>query len=462
MMRVLTGVHSGAEALLSDDEAVLGRAEDCDFVFDDPAFCDRHIVLRADAGGLVLRVLDTATPVQMDGRDVEGEVGLEPYQVVSIGGVSLAVGPADEAWPAIELPTGPTGAAPEHPEPVAQGSDAEQPAADAPDQDPAVESSQLTRPRRRLPAMLAALGAGVVALVAAVGWLLVPREVERVQADLEEVATRIHAVATRHHAVVEVHEDPNLPGTMRVSGFIETEAGQARMLADLAQAGVRATVHVVSTERLCDYVRSAVGQSVGLDARNDIRVEPVSGAPGKILVSGYLRDAAGLKELQSILERDVAEASAISYHVQTRAERLSDLRERLGQLGLVPQLRIQQFEDRIGLFGPVDSAEQLSDIKHLADTFNAAFDSRPALRLNGTESFLGESTIELDVRAVVLGDDPHVVLHDGERYGRGAKVEGGYVIAVIAERHMILELPDSTVAGEASEATDVAYFIFDS
>ena len=57
------------------------------------------------------------------------------------------------------------------------------------------------------------------------------------------------------------------------------------------------------------------------------------------------------------------------------------------------------------------------------------------------------------------------MLHDGERYGQGARVEGAYVIAAITENYMILELPDSTVVGEAGEVTDtsdVAYFIFDS
>ena len=466
MLRVLTGVHSGAEALLSHDEAVLGSAEECDFVFDDAALSDRHIGLRADADGAVLRVLDTNNPVRVDGSDVQGEVGLEPYQVVSIGKVSLAVGPADEAWPAIELPgAGQTDVAPEHAESIAPESVAEQPAADATEQDSAANSSPLAQPRRSVSRRLAATGAGAVALVAALGWFLVPREVEPVHADIEDVATRIRAVAVRHDALVDLHEDPDAPGTMRVSGFIDTAAGEARMLADLGQAGVRATVHLVSTEELSDYVTSAINQSVGLDARNDLRVEPLAGAPGQLVVSGYLHDRASLKEIKGILERDVAEARAISYRVQTRADRILDLRDRLRKLGLGEQLRIQKFEDRIGLFGPVKSGEQLSEIRHLAGDFNTAFDSRPALKLSGTESFLGESTIELDVRAVVLGDDPHVVLHDGERYGQGTRVDGTHVIAAITENYMILELPDSTVVGEpgeASDTSDVAYFIFDS
>ena len=462
MMRVLAGVHAGAEALLSDEEAVLGSAEDCDFVLDDPALCDRHIGLRADAAGAVLRILDTGTPVRVDGRDVQGEVGLEPYQVVSIGALSFAVGPADDAWPEIELPA-PTqnDVASEHPETSGESAPGQRPEADAGEQAPATDSAGPAQPRRGVPRALIGSGVGAVALVLAAGWFLAPEEVEPVHEDLDDVATRIRAVAARHDALVDVGADPDTAGALRVTGFIDTEAGQARMLADLAQAGVRPTVHLVSTEKLADYAMSAINQTVGLNPRNDVRVGPVSGAPGDLVVSGYVQDAASLEEIQAILERDVAEARTISYQVQTRTDRLSDLRERLGKLGLGEQFRIQQFEDRIGLFGPVDSGEQLSEIGRLADAFNAAFDSRPALELSGTESFLGESTLELDVRAVVLGEDPHVVLHDGERYGKGSRVEGAYVIGTITERYIILELPDGTHADEAGQTADVAYFIFD-
>lgn len=463
MMRVLTGIHAGAEALLSDEEAVLGSAEDCDFVLDDAALLDRHIVLRADAGGAVLRVLDTGSPVQVDGRDVQGEVGLEAYQVICIGGLSLAVGPADAVWPEIDLPVpGRTDDAPEHPKPTEEDSAAgQQTAADATDQEPATASAGQAQPGRRVPRTLVGFGVGAVALVVVAGWFLVPRDVEPVHSDLDDVTTRIRAVAARHDARVDVGEDPDAQGSVRVTGFIDTEASQARMLADLTQAGVRATVHLVSTEELADYATSAINQSVGLNPRNDLRAGPVPGAPGELLVSGYVQDRASLRMIQAILERDVAEAKAISYRVQTRTDRLSDLRERLRKGGLDDRFRIQQFEDRVGLFGPVQSSEQLSEIRRLAETFNAEFDSRPALKLSGTDSFLGESTLELDVRAVVLGDDPHVVLHDGERYGKGSRVGGAYVIGTITERYIILELPDSTVADGPEEMADVAYFIFD-
>ena len=465
MMRVLAGVHAGAEAVLTEEQAVLGAAEDCDFVLDDDALADRHIGLRAGAAGPLLTVLDTGTPVLLDGHEVRGEVQLEPYQVISIGALSLAVGPADAAWPKVELPTASGG----DPAP-GEAADVEPDAVPAPDpvtqqsgDDPEPASAAPPRPKHgpgRWVAVTAAAVGGAL-LIAAAGWSLTPRAVERGPADADDIAAEIRTLASRHGAIVDVAEDAAAPGTFQVTGHIDTEAREARMLEDLTQAGVRATVRLVSTEELLEYATAALNQSAGLDPRNDLGARPVPDSVGKIQVHGYVEDHASLSELQAILERDVREARGIAYEVQTRADRLADLRRRLAQSGLGDRFHLQRFEDRVGLFGPVQSAEELSEINRIVEAFNTEFEYRPPLRLSGTETFLGESTIELDVRAVVLGEDPHVVLHDGERYGQGSRIAGSYVVATLTERYMILEAAGTVVGRNSTGAPEVAYFVFD-
>ena len=113
------------------------------------------------------------------------------------------------------------------------------------------------------------------------------------------------------------------------------------------------------------------------------------------------------------------------------------------------------------MFGPVRTAEDLNRIVKLAEDFNDEFDSRPLLRLSGTHSFLGQSTIDLDVRAVVLGENVHVILHDGGSYSAGSRVADHYVVKTITERYMILEKTTQLTDDSASGGPDVAYFIFD-
>ena len=151
---------------------------------------------------------------------------------------------------------------------------------------------------------------------------------------------------------------------------------------------------------------------------------------------------------------------ALHYKVQTRADRLSILRKRLDDLDLGTRMRIQQLPQGVGLFGPVRTAEELTRIVELADDFNEEFDSRPMLKLSGTESFLGESTIDLDVRAVVLGENNHVILHDGESYRAGIEGRGPLCREDHHRRYMILEKTTQLTDDGTTGGPDIAYFIF--
>ena len=220
-------------------------------------------------------------------------------------------------------------------------------------------------------------------------------------------------------------------------------------------------MHIDSTERIAEFAMSVLNQSLNLDRQNAVEVLPLSGSPGEVLVSGYVEDQASLDRTRAILERDVREARGFTYQVQTKDERLAILRDRLDALGAAQPLRIQELADRVGLFGPVGSQRDLSRIEALAERFNDEFDSRPRLALSGTDSFLGESTIDLDVRAVVLGEDIHVVLHDGTSVGAGSEIADGYVIRTVTPSYMILEQPDHRIGEETTQGSRVAFFIFE-
>ena len=457
-LKILAGVHAGAEVTLSNEEAVLGRDESCDFVLDDAGLADRHFSLRPGPDGVRLTVLDPGSPVIVDGQPVEEGLDLQPYQVVSCGGLALAVGPAGQAWPDIELPAARRTVPETEPPGMPDEAATEQPATDgAPGTAPASASDV---PVARRPALAAAAAVAAVLLASAGGWLLVPREVERHHESRTDTTAQIRAIAARHAALIDFGDDGG-DGALAVTGSVDTEETRTRLLEDLANANVRATVHITSTEQIAEFAMSVLNQSLNLDAQNAVEVLPVAGSPGEVLVSGYVEDEASLDRTRAILERDVREARGFTYQVQTKDERLAVLRDRLDALGSAQPLRIQELPDRVGLFGPVGSEDDLSRIEALAERFNDEFDSRPRLALSGTDSFLGESTIDLDVRAVVLGEDVHVVLHDGTSVGAGSEIADGYVISTVTPSYMILERPDHRIPDGTTAASRVAFFVFD-
>ena len=459
-LKILSGVHAGSEVTLSDEEAVLGKDDECDFVLDDAGLADRHFSLRADPDGVRLTVLDPGSPVVVDGQPVEGSLNLQAYQVVSCGGLALAVGPAGRSWPNIGLPAFPTIVPEAEPPDMPDETQPEQPPTDGAPATAPGSATDAPVPRARRPVLTATSALTAVLVVAAGGWLLVPREVERHQESRADTTAQIREIASRHGALIDFHADGG-DGTLGVTGSVDTEEIRARLLEDLTNANVRATVHITSTEQIAEFAMSVLNQSLNLDEQNAVEVLPVAGSPGEVLVSGYVQDERSLDRTRAILERDVREARGFTYQVQTKDERLAILRNRLDALGAAQPLRIQELADRVGLFGPVGSHGDLSRIEALAEQFNDEFDSRPRLALAGTDSFLGESTIDLDVRAVVLGEDVHVVLHDGTSVGAGSEVADGYVIRTVTPSYMILEKPHHRIGDETTPASRVAFFIFD-
>ena len=462
-MKILAGVHVGAEVTLSDEEATLGRDDDCDFVLEDAGLAGRHIRLYAGAH-VRMAVLDESIPVHVGGCPVEGTVELDPYQVVTVGGMSLALGPADQAWPRIDLPASPPlkgrsaredAAAPDGSVEAPTTSE-EPPASDAAGSGRASEEGK--------PASIYARAAGLaiacLLAIAAAVWLLEPREVQPEHGDPKETARRIEEIASRYGAVVQIEIEDGANGSITVTGNVDTTQNRLRMLDDLAKANVHATVHIASTEELAESITSILDHSLNADTRNSVAVRAVENSPGELTVSGYVEDESSLSETRSLIERDVKEFRAVNYDVQTRTDRLSILRERLDELDFGASMQIQELPVGVGLFGPVRTAEELERIVKLAADFNDEFDSRPRLRLSGTDSFLGESTIELDVRAVVLGDSVHVILHDGESYRAGSRVADHYVVKSITDRYMILEKSKRLSDDTAADGPDVAYYIF--
>ena len=468
-MKILAGVHVGAEVTLSDEEATLGHDDACDFVLEDAGLADRHI--RISAGTDVrMTVLDGSGPVYVDGRPVEGSVELAPYQVVTVGGLSLALGPADQTWPSIELPAPATPASPSAPEDVVDSEETvEGPIEDSPTTEVSPETDtresdeapeEAKRSTSRFTRVIGMVVAALLA-IAAVVWLLAPRQVQQEQENPTETARQIEEIASRYGAAVRIQIGTGTDGSTTVTGNVDTSRNRRQLLDDLAKANVHATVHIRSTEEIAESITSILEQSVNDDKRNAVSVVPVENSPGELTVAGYVERESSLSEVKSVIERDVMEYMALNYKVQTRADRLSILRQRLDDLNLGTSMQIQELPVGVGLFGPVRTAEDLSRISRLAGDYNDEFDSRPLLKLSGTDSFLGESTIDLDVRAVVLGESVHVVMHDGESYREGSQVGDHYVVKTITERYMILERVAQIVDDGTAEGPDVAYFIFD-
>lgn len=88
-LRVLTGVHAGARALLPQEPQVLGSGDDCDLILSDEGIGARHARLeQRDDGTTVLHWLAEDLP----------PLEIRPGEGARIGPVHVAVEPSDAPW----------------------------------------------------------------------------------------------------------------------------------------------------------------------------------------------------------------------------------------------------------------------------------------------------------------------------------------------------------------------------
>lgn len=103
-LKILTGPQMGAELLLPPGDYAIGSSEDADLYLADVAVLARHAVLHVGDGGCGIEPAVPDAVVDVDGVAISGRTALAMYQVVTLGGTHLAVGP-DGQWE--KLPTPP-------------------------------------------------------------------------------------------------------------------------------------------------------------------------------------------------------------------------------------------------------------------------------------------------------------------------------------------------------------------
>ncbi|MCZ0943173.1 MAG: FHA domain-containing protein [Gammaproteobacteria bacterium] len=444
-IKILSGFHAGAELVLPDEVQALGRGVECDLVLDDPSLAETHIGLTPLASSLRLRLLDQSAPTYVDGQPVQGEVDLAPLQVVTVGTVHIAVGPAGEAWPKIEIPTLPVASPEEVPEKSAEESENQPTDEEQPPQEPTAPQRASAPTSQRKPEQLlrrlvaAAVGAAALIVVALI-WLGGPTEVERSEPEAEEVLLAIQEIASRLGAQVRVDLPDSPTGLPTVTGFLRRDQDRMHFEKALQEASILANTRLTSNGDILRSVRALINEITAPGSDTYIMAAPSPDTPGHIILTGYVETDQILERLRRLLELEVRTHSGLTFLVENQDHREAILQERLSELQLRSELYIQDLDKGIALFGPAPNPQEMARLKVLVDEFNHEFNSRPFLRLPGTSTFLGKSTIELEYRALVLGDDRNqLITRKGEARTVGDTIMGNWTIWDIDPRYVILE-----------------------
>lgn len=459
-LRVLSGTHAGARALVMQDTQIVGSDPGCDFVLSDEGVLARHarLELRED-GSSVLSWLDG---------------GLEPLVVrpgqgTRIGPVSIAIDAADAPWQqdvelveALPLPTGPgTGGAPDGAAPGA-GTDGVQEPLTGPQavQDPqeAAQSAPAASRRadfhagmkRHLQAALLTFGA--LAAVAVTGTVLWRGQAapgpSPATAGARAGGAAASADITRLNALRAIIAELQLEDRVR----IEAQAGQAprvvaawltdeeaeMLAAALTRLPVRPRLQLESepdtVARVQDYVlRQPSAGEQGLKASYL--------GQGRFRLEGRVAHEGARESLLTALAREFPLVRAVDSALVTQAEAaetmLADLKARgvgdiegLWQDGalrlkvLLAQGEVQKWESVL---------QTVVDRHGLPFRADVVLGASPAA---GTAA--REAALPFTVRSIVSGDPSYVTLADGRRLVADGRADG-WRLAEIGAKQLIFE-----------------------
>ena len=220
VLRIVAGLHAGASRPLAEQEMlVVGSGDDCDIVLADTGVAAHHALITLVGGTFTLRALDA--PVRIEGKPLHpgDPVEVRPLQRVDLGEAAIAFGGDDEAaWDAL-FPA------------IA---------------DPA--RKRRAQPLlRRLPliAAVAVLALAAVAVVAA----FLPRQGQQVDA-----RAYLQSLVPQHR-ITQPKIGTDVNGVPVISGTVESDAVRQRIVQQLRDAGINASVALRTGEDLASDVR---------------------------------------------------------------------------------------------------------------------------------------------------------------------------------------------------------------
>ncbi|MCY4472101.1 MAG: type III secretion system inner membrane ring subunit SctD [Kistimonas sp.] len=505
-LKLFSGPHIGAEITLDPGTWILGRHPECDLVLADDALSERHIELKVDKESVKLKSLQSGNNIYLSGESQGTDCTLSPYEIVLVGGLYLAIGHAGQTWPELSV-SGPLLAPgngqksqvspPSEPQDTsASKTDVKAPdktlsdgGADSipvledevhpevgdpefpefPEPDMSQANTQPTSPaspeKPDLVAQLQAVAAEAIAkamrwcrenalllggsglatllalLVASFIWLWT-------LTDPEVIARENITPAQQAEVIIG---DMNLPDiklaslpdeSVLVSGYITDNTVREKLLGALDTAQVPYSFRAVVMSDMRATAAAVLEQhgfghmSVALDT-----------TPGSLVLSGYAADTEEAERVRNTLMEEVHGLRFLADQVEYQATRIKTLRTLLKENGLAQTVQLLETPDKVILRGKLNNVTQGYKLKEVVQSFRKKYKNRPELHIDASlpSTDMGSMQPLLAIRSISLGQVPYVILQNGEKYLRGAKLANGYILENINLEYLTLRLGDERI-----------------
>ena len=475
ILKVLSGLHTGAEYLLPPGLTRLGKSLQCDLVLHDQGIMDEHFSFNCSAEGLEVQCLAQDVPVLLDGAPQTGPFIIREFGIVTTAALYLAIGVEDQLWripPPQQLFVRPEDAAKpsaEESQPEAAEEDeagAENVTAtdnedeeDSPAQDATLaaqtEPAAPGRLRQRLGLFLKLFVPAALVLGAAGSWLYENEDAAPPPVDPGPTPAEIREIAARYRLDAEFEPEGRALVTRGYALNHEDEYGFVR---DMRERGILVKSSLVISAQLRNNLQHFLDQymdpahfgkvSVSID-ENDIKM---------LRLRGYVQDA---EQWNVILARAVDEVDTIHYTADVTHwdDGLLYLRGLLDEYAMSEAVYLEEDKpnNRIVLYDRHADEADRSRLLRLVEQYREAFTYPEALVGADIEQALPPPVFAgIMLTGASFNTRPYLFFDDRQRYFVGSVTPDGYQVEEINENFAVLSRADEWYQYNFDEPADAA------
>ncbi|MGI9228488.1 MAG: type III secretion system inner membrane ring subunit SctD [Gammaproteobacteria bacterium] len=443
VLKVLSGAHVGAEVTLSAEEMTLGKGDDCDLVLDDVSLAEKHLSLRQeDEEKVVLKLLDTTRPINVgENKLEEGETEVQPFTLITIGTLFIAVGPMDEEWPVIDLQSQQKLMAPE-PETGETGEEDSEEGTEETDtsgqpQEHTEEEESKAAPKPAVgPWLKFALLMIGVAFAALLLWLvLTDQNVEYLS---KEQAEQLQEAATSMGAKITLQQDEAADQAPRINGFVSTEQQLQTLQTLIHGFDINdVEINIIASDKIKQAISSSLVQTINGEPGNEVYVVEVESMPGSFVLKGYVNDIEQWQGILTDLKIQYQMASSIKDEVEGLDTRIKVMQTMLEAAGL-NKLVLRKSGVLLAVTGPIREKDQ-GQVDEIVEKFNIRYKEHPKAITPWDKDYEKTLPLTLNIKYITLSSsDPHLVLQDETRLHPGDSVGKGYLLDTITQKYLVL------------------------
>ena len=438
ILKLLSGLQSGAEVALGDGDYLIGSHDECDIVLLDDSVAQQHVLLTIDGDQLQLTAKDHTVAIGAHELACDESTDLPIPTVIGLGTTFIGLGTVETDWLNVPLPQAND----------RSDSTSTEPLFGRPDVAPmhAQEEEATASPKARHASSWVAIGALAAVALAAVffgqdimAWMNTKEE-SKATAPVSLLAETKATIAALDMPAVKAIQDSR--GNIELNGYSSTKASKQGLLDALKAADITVISHIRTVDGLTKGVRET------LDSLQAQQVDFSYLGEGGIQLQGYLGADISERQLISILQQDIPGIRRIQSTVRTLDDSAADLRQRLNSAGLSSRVTINAEHEQLVASGELDARLEVI-WQGVMRAFNDATQGVPLLLSQVTVlddepivraiKSVPETAVEdhqplsLKVRGIVIGQGkaPYALLENGLRVSKGDVVGNSYVVEAV-------------------------------